>query len=144
MLHNRLFVYGTLRSSCNHPMHRKLLRNASLLGNASLSGRLYDLGNYPGLIPGSNARYTVQGELYQLVNPGLLLATLDRYEGCHSRASGPPEYRREILEVNDHSGESCMAWVYVYNWPVKKQQLIRSGDYLIRRSRSVCEARPAP
>ena len=44
-----LFVYGTLRRAVMHPMHATLSRAAEFAGAAMLPGRLYDLGEYPGV-----------------------------------------------------------------------------------------------
>ena len=45
-----LFVYGTLRDDPAHDMFHVLAANAELIGEATVAGRLYDLGEYPGLV----------------------------------------------------------------------------------------------
>ena len=47
-----LFVYGTLLSSVDHPMARRLGREADLLGPATFAGRLYRVSWYPGMVDG--------------------------------------------------------------------------------------------
>ena len=49
-----LFVYGTLLSSVDHPMSRRLAGEAELLGEAMFTGRLYRVAWYPGLVDGEN------------------------------------------------------------------------------------------
>ena len=45
-----LFVYGSLLSRVRHPMGTRLRGEARLLGQATIQGRLYSLGRYPGLV----------------------------------------------------------------------------------------------
>jgi pyruvate carboxylase len=45
-----LFVYGTLRSQMNDPLHRLLETHAVLVGTGTFQGKLYDLGRYPGVV----------------------------------------------------------------------------------------------
>ena len=42
-----LFVYGTLRSEMNDPLHRLLETYAIFVGTGSFQGKLYDIGRYP-------------------------------------------------------------------------------------------------
>lgn len=61
-----VFVYGTLRRGEVRDIN--LLRPAPVwIGSAQLSGTLYDLGNYPGLLlTGEGAGGVVQGEVYAI------------------------------------------------------------------------------
>lgn len=144
-----LFVYGTLRPGAGHALHPVLLRETEFVARASLPGRLYDLGHYPGAIPDTvmnpllqaapdrQARGWVSGDLYRLVAPQVLLPVLDRYEGCTSPEDQTPvdlpaEYRREVCTVWQEDGSTCAAWVYVYNRPCDGLAVIDSGDFLKR------------
>ena len=49
-----LFVYGTLLSTGGHPNGARLQREARLIGEASLPGRLYRIERYPGLVEDSD------------------------------------------------------------------------------------------
>jgi len=64
-----LFVYGTLLSSAGHPMGARLGREARLIGEASIEGRLYSLGRYPGLVDVVDRESRVHGEVFVLKEP---------------------------------------------------------------------------
>jgi gamma-glutamylcyclotransferase (GGCT)/AIG2-like uncharacterized protein YtfP len=119
-----LFVYGTLRPGCGHPMAAFLARRARLLGSASVNGRLYNLGWYPGLLPPALPGDVVQGDLYALENADML-SELDRYE-----IDASASFERSNAPVMLGSGEQVTAWVYYYRGEVWESQRISSGDYL--------------
>jgi gamma-glutamylcyclotransferase (GGCT)/AIG2-like uncharacterized protein YtfP len=122
-----LFVYGTLRTAALHKMSATLNRQGELLGVATMPGRLYDLGEYPGAIPKSG-RSVVWGEVYRLRNPTGTLRTLDRYEGLNGEKQR--EFRRVRKRVRLVSGKPVTAWVYVLDQPTRGLTVISSGDYL--------------
>ena len=113
---SRLFVYGTLRSNFENPYARRLRSAALLLGTATVSGAIFDLGRYPGYR--SDLAGEVTGELYELGEPDSLLAVLDDYEG--------PEYRRILINV----AEFGPAWIYELVAVPPNAPQILSGDYL--------------
>ena len=125
-----LFVYGSLRRACAHPMHRLLAERAQPGGEATFAGRMYDLGSYPAAVPDAAAHPPVQGELYWLPDPGAVLPLLDRYEGCTDRHDPTAEYRRARGTVVRAAGAAVSAWIYLYNRPVGARRRIISGDYL--------------
>src|SRR5262245_42755467 len=61
-----LFVYGTLMSSASHSMGARLGRQARLIGSASIAGKLYLLGSYPGLVETDDGVSRVWGEVFEL------------------------------------------------------------------------------
>jgi gamma-glutamylcyclotransferase (GGCT)/AIG2-like uncharacterized protein YtfP len=126
---DRLLVYGTLRKGSRNSMHHMLANSAMLVGQARTNGRLYDLGEYPGLVPSSEPDAWVHGELYVLENAPEALARLDDYEGCGPRHARPYEFERVLREVVLNSGESCLAWVYLYTGMLDGKDEIPSGDY---------------
>lgn len=126
----RLFVYGKLRRSPCHPMHKLLVLHAEFLGPAQTRGRIYDAGGYPGAVPSSHEKDRIRGELYRLLRPRLVLPRLDAYECCGPDAPAPFLYRRERLEVILADGRTVQAWAYLYNRPVEHLPRIHSGDFL--------------
>ena len=115
---NRLFVYGTLRSSFENQYARLLRGGALLLATATVPGAIFDLGRYPGYrsdLPGQ-----VTGELYEMRERDGLLAVLDDYEG--------PEYRRILI----HTAEFGPAWIYELVVVPPNAPQILSGDYLTK------------
>jgi gamma-glutamylcyclotransferase (GGCT)/AIG2-like uncharacterized protein YtfP len=125
-----LFVYGTLLSRFRHPLHRLLGEQAEYLGRGRMTGRLYDLGEYPGLVITPQTESRVWGELYRLRDPRPTLASLDLYEACPPSNTRSGEYRRRQVIARLLPGGSLRSWVYVYQGPVRGRPLIRSGDYL--------------
>jgi gamma-glutamylcyclotransferase (GGCT)/AIG2-like uncharacterized protein YtfP len=127
----RLFVYGTLLSTSGHPMATRLQRNARLLGPATIQGRLYSLGRYPGLVQALDAPGLVHGELFALTMPAVTLRWLDGYEGV---LPGKPEespYERAVRPVQlVASGETVNAWVYLYRKSVRTRPEVKDGRWL--------------
>ena len=91
-----LFVYGTLVSGANHPMHGVLARHADLVGTGVFNGRLYQVAHYPGAVPSTEPADRVFGELYRLRNAADVLTALDEYEGCGSGAVHPMAFVRTL------------------------------------------------
>lgn len=124
-----LFVYGTLLSSAGHPMGARLRHQARLIGEASIQGRLYDLGRYPGLLASADAPGKVHGEVYALDNPATALKWLDAYEGIVPGRHDRNDYERVQCPVCLASGETISAWVYLYRKDVRRLQAIADGRW---------------
>jgi gamma-glutamylcyclotransferase (GGCT)/AIG2-like uncharacterized protein YtfP len=92
-----------------------LAARAHSIGPARIPGLLYDLGDYPGAVPGDG---TITGEIFHLLEPPSILAALDEYEG--------PEFARAVVTVG---GFDCWIYWYVGPYPVR---LIPSGDWFAR------------
>lgn len=77
----RVFVYGTLRAGevndLNAAAQRHGIAAPTLLGTATVAGRLYDFGTYPGLVLDAAAGPVV-GDIYDI--PDALLPVLDEIE----------------------------------------------------------------
>jgi gamma-glutamylcyclotransferase (GGCT)/AIG2-like uncharacterized protein YtfP len=119
-----LFVYGTLRSESGHPMARWLTDRATLVGQATVRGRLYLLGSYPGMKSSAGSEDLVRGELYRLRDPLEAFQTLDPYEGS--------EYERTSAVATLVGGEPKPSWVYLYRGQPAETSRIQSGDYFAR------------
>lgn len=121
-----LFVYGSLRRGSGHPMAAVLAENSDYLGAASISGILYRIDWYPGLVPCDDPDRRVRGDLYRMVRPRRLLPLLDEYEECAPDHSPPHEYRRAIAAVL-RAGETVFAWTYFYNRPVEGLDMLKEA-----------------
>jgi gamma-glutamylcyclotransferase (GGCT)/AIG2-like uncharacterized protein YtfP len=115
-----LFVYGTLkRGGANH----RQLAGQNFVGPAQTAPgfRLYDLGDYPGMIAESDDRTGVAGELWS-VDPACL-ARLDIFEGV-------PEglYRRETIPLRPPFHEQLVQ-TYLYTPPIAGHRAIESGNW---------------
>jgi gamma-glutamylcyclotransferase (GGCT)/AIG2-like uncharacterized protein YtfP len=115
-----IFVYGTLKRGCrNH----HFLAGQMYLGEArTIPGfRLFDLGNYPGMIANSSATDQVAGEVWSLDADGL--ARLDRLEGTDEGL-----YRREIVALMPPFSEpDRIVQTYLYLRSVEGRAVISGG-----------------
>lgn len=121
-----LFVYGTLRSQMNDPLHRLLERHAIFVGTGYFQGKLYDIGRYPGAVRSRRNTDRVMGEICRLSEPRRALEILDEYEGHR--------FRRKRVRIFQEDGKSIDCWIYLYARSVKRHPRISSGDYIQYRN----------
>lgn len=126
-----LFVYGTLRRDTKSNMNKLLSQFSQYTGKGTFIGKLFLVGCYPGAIRSKDQRDTVQGDLYKLTNPGLILSIIDKYEGCTDTPSISAEYVREKADIMlNGNGKIIKAWIYLFNKPVNGFIQIDSGNFL--------------
>jgi gamma-glutamylcyclotransferase (GGCT)/AIG2-like uncharacterized protein YtfP len=126
-----LFVYGTLRPKMAPARLANLMREMRYLGKASTPGRLYDLDAYPGAILDLDCDTEIKGEVFQLPDDGAVFTMMDAYEGFDPRYPASSLFVRRKCKVTlKHDDTKLLCWIYVYNWQVSPEALIRSGDYL--------------
>jgi len=125
-----LFVYGTLRRGTGHRMQLVLQRGTEFVDSARFQGRLYSVARYPGIIASDDPGDQVVGDVFRLQSPADLLRRLDRYEACNPADPDSP-YVREQRGIRLDSGRTCVAWIYLYNRPIKSLTRIASGDFLL-------------
>lgn len=127
----QLFVYGSLVSGFRHEAYSYISCYFTLIGDAMVRGKVYDLGPYPGALP-SNDEHFIKGELYQVNNKhefSWAIKQLDDYEGMLVEPGETPLFRREPVNVILGS-TTAIAWIYWYNQDVTDKPLIQSGDVL--------------
>lgn len=109
-----LFVYGTLMRK-KSIFNAKLEQYARFYTEASVKGRLYHLGSYPGLKLDESGN-TIPGEVYEVISgkEKELFIWLDVYEGVHPFGGQLPEYERVLAQVMLKDGITCQAWLYEY------------------------------
>ncbi len=118
---DKLFVYGTLRPRSKNEYAQRLAENARHIGVATMSGRLYWLGNYLVLAPSQSKEERVTGDLFEGVTAELF-ERLDEYEG--------PDYSRQLGEVTMEDGRILTAYCYRYALPEEVQSpLPQEGDF---------------
>ena len=123
-----VFVYGTLRKDARGPVQQALTTGWELLGYGTVAADLYDLGVYPGAVPGAPGGPRVRGELYRVPNAEESLARLDHHEGCGADHALPHEFTRALVDVTLDSGGTEKAWIYWYRGDPDGRP-IASGDY---------------
>ncbi len=116
-------LYGTLMSGLERrPGAPDLAAHIEPLGECTLSGLLYDVGAYPGMVAGEG---TVSGELWRTISPTALeiLDEWEQYQPARERASVYVRRRVFVLEPE------VQAWVYLWNKATTGLELIQSGDW---------------
>ena len=126
-----VFAYGSLRKGFNSSAYEYISRYFNFYGNATVKGKLFDLGEYPAAIPVQEDAF-IKGELYFVKNENEFswaIAQIDDYEGVLVEPPEQPMYRREIANtfIND---TIVPAWIYWYNGDVSGNPVIVSGDIL--------------
>ncbi|HEU4439520.1 MAG TPA: gamma-glutamylcyclotransferase family protein [Methylomirabilota bacterium] len=111
-----LFVYGTLMRGFR--LHHLLARAAELVGRGRVTGRLIDLGSYPGAV--ADREGTLHGEVYRVTDPALW-SRLDSVEG--------PQYHRREVAIRSEDGRAMAACIYWYIGPLDRGAPIPGGDY---------------
>ncbi|NRB49389.1 MAG: gamma-glutamylcyclotransferase [Saprospiraceae bacterium] len=123
-----LFVYGTLMQDFQSEITQVLRNKSELIGEGWTTGRLYDIGSYPGLVYESQGDRRVRGEIYRMYQPELLLPVLDYYEMIDPETPAENEYKRTLLPITRLDQiEDC--WTYIFQQPVANLPEISSGDY---------------
>jgi len=118
---HELFIYGTLLPGLRLQAE---MSGAERLGNATVPGRLVDVGRYPGLVHGEGE---VIGEVYRVSDAQL--ARLDAVEDMVRGDRMASQYWREQLPVLSGPCAGLPVWTYVYNRPTEGLTPIPHGDY---------------
>jgi gamma-glutamylcyclotransferase (GGCT)/AIG2-like uncharacterized protein YtfP len=118
-------------------MYRLLARCSRFVGDGTVMARLYDLGEYPGIVLSGRPDERVAGEVYELKEGSRadVLRILDEYEGLGPEAPLPHEYQRELVKVRLDDGTTLTAWAYVLADSVPRHPRIPDSDYLEWRKR---------
>jgi gamma-glutamylcyclotransferase (GGCT)/AIG2-like uncharacterized protein YtfP len=126
-----LFVYGTLRRRCRHPMAAWLAERATFLGEATTPGQLHDLGWFPGARPAESPDDWIFGDLYDLGSNPQTWTGLDLYENGESPS--PAYFERRIVEVRLLGEQrTTLAWLYWFVGPMPPESVrIVSGRYTV-------------
>lgn len=125
-----LFVYGSLRSGFNNPAYGYISKYFTLVGEAFVNGKLYQLPDFPVAVPSDDS--LIKGELYTIQVPSecsWAFAQLDDYEGVQAEEGEDPLYKRVLTTVylNDKTEK---AWVYWYNGSIEQGIPIVESDLL--------------
>lgn len=122
-----LAVYGSLRRATGRLAELGVADDLVWLGECRVAGRLYDLGQFPGLLSGPG---TVVGELYA-VGRRETLAILDDYEAFLPADPAGSLFVREAVRLLE---PDRLAWVYRYNRRAPVGAEVIPGDWLRYRA----------
>lgn len=123
-----LFVYGTLIPGCEPEGMSPICQRMRAVGEATVPGRLYDLGHYPAAVlddaPGGA---TIRGMLVA-VEDDSAWRDLDRYEACSVDGEPAGLFRRvRALATLADGAAAAECWIYVYNREIRGARLIAGG-----------------
>ena len=127
----QLFVYGSLRSGFKSPAYEYISRFFNFVGEATVRGRLFDMGIYPAGITTTENTY-IKGELYAIKTSdefSWAIGQLDDYEGVAVEPDEVQLYKRALTDVSVNN-TLTQAWIYWYNGEVSGRPLIESGDLM--------------
>lgn len=125
---SHLFVYGTLLPGLAPPLIREVVDRLEVVGAATLGGRLYNLGSYPGCVLDQTCGSRVHGIILAIPDESIL-QRLDWYEGFVANDAQGSLFLRVSARAALVDGSSLDVWVYVYNREVKDARLIEDGRY---------------
>lgn len=119
-----LAAYGTLMRPFG--LHKKMgiAGDLSFLSTCCFSGVLYDLGRFPGAVPGDR---TVHGELFRLQTPHAW-DIIDSYEGYNPDREEASLFVRRQVVLQQPPDQT--AWVYWYNGDPAGHPQVPSGNWI--------------
>lgn len=126
-----LFVYGTLRSGFKSHAYEYISRYFTLVSEAKVKGKLFDMGSYPAGVPSKDNAF-ITGELYVAKSKEEFywaISQLDDYEGVNVEPDEMQLYRRELTEIYLNNTVTH-AWIYWYNGDVSGKPFVPSGDII--------------
>jgi gamma-glutamylcyclotransferase (GGCT)/AIG2-like uncharacterized protein YtfP len=109
-----LFIYGTLHPDRAPAEIADAARGLRPVGPGTIRGKLYDLGEYPGVMLDPSTSETIHGEVFA-VPDAETLARLDRYEDYRPEDASNSLFLRVQTTVTLDAGSTEVCWVYVYN-----------------------------
>ena len=118
-----LATYGTLMRAFGGVQRLGIDDRVSFVDECRFEGVLYDLGRFPGAVPGEG---TVHGELVRLHDPQAW-AVLDRYEGCEPGRKTESLFVRRQVSLQTPADRT--AWVYWFNSDPAGRPRVPSGDW---------------
>lgn len=127
---NYLFVYGTLRKGFKNPILNEVMDNVKFIENGFIQASLFDIGEYPGIVPNNDKKSVVKGDVFEINDSKKVFKILDNYEGFYIRNINKSEYLRSKALIELSTGNKIIAWVYWYNFSVEGKQKINNSDYL--------------
>jgi gamma-glutamylcyclotransferase (GGCT)/AIG2-like uncharacterized protein YtfP len=125
-----LFLYGTLKPSQADGEVADVIKRLRLIGSATVPGRLYDFGEYPGAVVSRNSSQSIHGEVFELpLDAHAIIKALDEYEEFDVNNPGQSLFVRQRVSAKLCDGRRVNCWIYVYNREPGNARQIVSGDY---------------
>jgi gamma-glutamylcyclotransferase (GGCT)/AIG2-like uncharacterized protein YtfP len=110
-----LFVYGTLQPGRAPAEIAPIVRRLTAVGDGFVRGRLYDLGEYPGVVLDETGE-KIPGKILRLPDAPEVLKRLDEYEEFDvAQPEGSLFVRKEWPVTRGNGNRKLVCWIYVYN-----------------------------
>lgn len=127
-----VFVYGTLRAGEVNDIGLAAARHGinapRLIARAAVAGRLYDFGNWPGLVPDESAG-PVRGDVYEIDDA--LIPVLDEIEGVQPGGGSVFNPRELSMTI---AGREVQCFFYpVDEASARGRARIEAGDWISYR-----------
>jgi gamma-glutamylcyclotransferase (GGCT)/AIG2-like uncharacterized protein YtfP len=120
-----LALYGSLMQGFDGLIESGAENKIILVGKCKVAGRIFDLGDYPGLVSGDGS---VCAELYKVVDDNVI-RDLDKFERFDPRDRISSLFVRRCVRCKTSDNRFFDAWVYFYNQDVLGHEPILSGDW---------------
>ena len=120
-----VFVYGTLRRGGSNHFR---MAAAEFISAGTVSGRLYRVHWYPGMVLDDEAGDEIHGDVYAV--DAETLATLDVFEGLSAGEIQGSEYRRVRSTIMLQDSRTITAWVWEWIGMTDESQRLADGDWL--------------
>jgi len=106
---NMIALYGSLRQ--DQPAFDELGLGEHLrwISDCKFNGKMYDLGEYPGVVEDSDS--IIHGQLFEVLNPSAI-EILDKFERFFANDIDNSLYIRTCIQLREPNTE---AWTYYYN-----------------------------
>jgi gamma-glutamylcyclotransferase (GGCT)/AIG2-like uncharacterized protein YtfP len=117
-----LATYGTLMRGFGMIERLGIQHQLTFVEPCRWQGLLYDLGAYPGAVPGDGL---VHGEMFRL-SSSAVWSVLDHYEGYDPDREAASRFVRRRVSL-DHPDRA--AWVYWFNGETTGHPQVPSGDW---------------
>jgi gamma-glutamylcyclotransferase (GGCT)/AIG2-like uncharacterized protein YtfP len=123
-----LFVYGTLLPGRAPAEIAPTVRRFRAVGDGFVRGRLYDLGEYPGVVLDETGE-EIAGKIFRLPEEPEVLKRLDAYEEFDATQPEASLFVRKEWPVTRRDGNrKLVCWVYVYNPHAAAGPTLTPGD----------------
>jgi len=124
-----LFTYGTLQPGLAPECIAEAVAKLQWIGEGSVAGALYDLGEYPGARPDAGSGSRIFGTVYLLPEDPEVLRQLDAYEEFYPEAPELSQFVRARCRVTMDDGSGADSWIYVYNWSLAGARVLEGGRF---------------
>lgn len=126
--------YGLLKQgAAGAPAGLGLEAAGEFLGPCRFRGTMFDLGGFPGVVPGESL---CRGVLWRVKDTSVV-AAMDKFEDVTDDPITSLYLRRRVPVLDDGGGETGdQAWIYLYNQNTDAVPVLADGNWPLESGRS--------